>query len=204
MKVLLLGGFLGSGKTSVLLRLAQYLVSRGEGGSKVMIIENEIGEVGVDDKLLKSQGLQVRELFAGCACCSGGADLINDIAYIRDNFAPDWLIIESTGVAYPLQIKENVEHVFKVKVGVLCLADAQRWRRLRRAMSDLIDCQLECADWILLNKVDLVEEEQIAAVEADIKTINPRAELPRTVGNKPMGDEIWRGVAEGSVWNDQA
>ncbi|MBO6010916.1 MAG: hypothetical protein J6P71_03850 [Oscillospiraceae bacterium] len=88
MKVLLLGGFLGSGKTSVLLRLAQYLVSRGEGGSKVMIIENEIGEVGVDDKLLKSQGLQVRELFAGCACCSGGADLINDIAYIGTTSPP--------------------------------------------------------------------------------------------------------------------
>lgn len=201
MKVLLLGGFLGSGKTSILLRLAQYLVSRSEGGTKVMIIENEIGEVGVDDKLLKSQGLQVRELFAGCACCSGGADLINDISYIKKNYDPEWLIIESTGVAYPLQIKENVEGVFKVRVGVLCLADAQRWRRLRRAMSELIDCQLECADWILLNKVDLVEEEQLAGIEEDIKGINPRAEIHRTVGNRPMDDGIWRGIAEGSVWN---
>ncbi len=202
MKVLLLGGFLGSGKTSILLRLAQYLVSTTEGGTKVMIIENEIGEVGVDDKILRSQGLQVRELFAGCACCSGGSDLIDDISYIRKTYDPEWLVIESTGVAYPLQIKQNVEMYFGFKVGVLCLADAQRWKRLRRAMSALIDSQLECADWILLNKADLADGEQLAAIEADIRTVNADARIWRTVANQPMDDTIWKEIAGGGVWND--
>lgn len=201
MKVLLLGGFLGSGKTTILLRLAQYLVANTEGKTKVMIIENEIGEVGVDDKILKSQGLQVRELFAGCACCSGGSDLINDIATIKEQYDPEWLIIESTGVAYPLQIKQNVEGCFKVKVGVLCLADAQRWRRLRRAMSDLIDCQLECADWILLNKVDLVEPELPSDIEKEIRNVNSGARIWHTIGNKPMDENIWNEIAGGGVWN---
>ena len=139
MKILLLSGFLGSGKTSALLQLAAYLVrSSQQGGTSVTIIENEIGEVGVDDKVLKAQGLQVRELFAGCACCTGGADLLADIRTIRDSVGPEWIIIEATGVAYPRQIKESVEACFRIPVKILALADAKRWKRLHAYMADLI------------------------------------------------------------------
>jgi G3E family GTPase len=86
MKILLLGGFLGSGKTSILLQLAKHIIAKeGKTGSTtVMIIENEIGDVGVDDKLLTSQGLAVKELFSGCACCTSTGDLLMDIKKIRD------------------------------------------------------------------------------------------------------------------------
>lgn len=203
MRILLLGGFLGSGKTSILLQLAQYLAGReSEGGrTKVMIIENEIGEVGVDDKLLKAQGLNVRELFAGCACCTGGADLLSDIQAIKKDYDPDWIVVEATGVAYPLQIKENVESCFGVRVGVLCLADAQRWRRLKNAMSMLIESQLQNANWILLNKSDLASPEQLDEIEADIRGINGTAKVWRTVANQPMDSGIWAAVAEkGEAW----
>ena len=192
MKILLLSGFLGSGKTSALLQLAAYLVrSSQQGGTSVTIIENEIGEVGVDDKVLKAQGLQVRELFAGCACCTGGADLLADIRTIRDSMAPDWIIIEATGVAYPLQIKENVEACFRIPVKILALADAKRWKRLHAYMAELIEGQVECADCILLNKVDLVEEAEADAIVEELRGYNPTAAIHKVVANKPLDDALW-------------
>ena len=192
MKILLLSGFLGSGKTSALLQLASCLVrASGRKSTSVMIIENEIGEVGVDDKVLKAQGLQVKELFAGCACCTGGADLLADIRTIRDTVGPDWIIIEATGVAYPRQIKESVEACFRIPVKILALADAKRWKRLHAYMADLIEGQVECADCILLNKVDLVEEAEADAIVEELRGYNPAAVIHKTVANKPMDDALW-------------
>ena len=192
MKILLLSGFLGSGKTSALLQLAAWLVRRSEkDGTSVMIIENEIGEVGVDDKVLKAQGLQVKELFAGCACCTGGADLLADIRTIRDSTAPDWIIIEATGVAYPLQIKESVEACFHIPVKILALADAKRWKRLHAYMAQLIEAQVDSADCILLNKVDLVEDEEADAIVEELRGYNPTAAIHKVVANKPLDDALW-------------
>ncbi len=192
MRILLLSGFLGSGKTSALLQLASYLVRTSDkGGTSVMIIENEIGEVGVDDKVLKARGLQVKELFAGCACCTGGADLLADIRSIRDSVGPDWIIIEATGVAYPLQIKESVEACFRIPVKILALADAKRWKRLHAYMAQLIEGQVENADCILLNKVDLVEEAEADAIAEELRAYNPTAAIHKVVANKPLDDALW-------------
>ena len=192
MKILLLSGFLGSGKTSALLQLASYLVrTSAKDGTSVMIIENEIGEVGVDDKVLKARGLQVKELFAGCACCTGGADLLADIRTIRDSTAPDWIIIEATGVAYPLQIKESVEACFHIPVKILALADAKRWKRLHAYMAQLIEGQVENADCILLNKVDLVEEEEADAIVEELRGYNPTAAIHKVVANKTLDNALW-------------
>ncbi|MBR4692642.1 MAG: cobalamin biosynthesis protein P47K [Oscillospiraceae bacterium] len=192
MKILLLSGFLGSGKTSALLQLAAYLVRGSQKeGTSVMIIENEIGEVGVDDKVLKARGLQVKELFAGCACCTGGADLLADIRTLRDTVAPEWIVIEATGVAYPLQIKENVEACFRIPVKILAVADAKRWKRLHAYMAQLIEGQVDSADCILLNKVDLVETAEADAIEAELRGYNPGAEIRRVVANQPVDDSVW-------------
>jgi len=194
MKIILLGGFLGSGKTTVLLQLAQKLIQQSDtsAGTSVMIIENEIGEVGVDDKLLKAQGLAVKELFAGCACCSSGGDLIQDIETIRSELSPQWIVIEATGVAYPRAIKERIEELLSLPVKVLSLADASRWRRLWNAMPQLITAQIDCADVILLNKSDLITPDLAEEITDDIKWIVPNAPLFLTNATTPLSDEIWR------------
>ena len=192
MKILLLSGFLGSGKTSALLQLAAYLVRTSSAeGTSVMIIENEIGEVGVDDKVLKARGLQEKELFAGCACCTGGADLLADIRTIRDTVKPEWIVIEATGVAYPLQIKESVEACFRIPVKILALADAKRWKRLHAYMAQLIEGQVDSADCILLNKVDLVEASEADAIAEELRRYNPRAVIHKVIANKPLDDSLW-------------
>ena len=192
MKVLLLSGFLGSGKTSALLQMAAYMVRQsGREGTSVMIIENEIGEVGVDDKVLKAQGLAVRELFAGCACCTGGADLIMDIRSIQEAVDPEWIIIEATGVAYPLEIKNNVEACFHIPVKILAMADAGRWKRLHGYMPQLIEAQVDSADCILLNKVDLVDAETAEQIAGELRAYNPKAELHKVIANRPIDDAVW-------------
>ena len=192
MKILLLSGFLGSGKTSALLQMAADMVKKsGKDGTSVMIIENEIGEVGVDDKVLRAQGLEVKELFAGCACCTGGADLLNDIRTIQKEVDPAWLIIEATGVAYPKQIKDSVESAFHIPVKILALADAARWKRLHSYMSQLIESQVDTADCILLNKVDLVDEAAADAILEELRGYNPNAELHKVIANKPIDESIW-------------
>jgi G3E family GTPase len=196
MKILIIGGFLGSGKTSILLQLAKYLITKekNNSGTSVMIIENEIGDVGVDDKLLKSQGLAVKDLFAGCACCTSGGELVSDITQIRDEINPNWIIVEATGVAYPRQIKELVEEVFSVPVKIMSLADASRWMRLRNAMSGLLQDQMEAADCILLNKVDLVDEATAEVVAADLRAFKPTAEIHKVIGIRPIEDSVWQTI----------
>ena len=197
MNILLLSGFLGSGKTSVLLQLAKHIADTVPGdGMKVMIIENEIGEVGVDDKILRAQGLAVKDLFAGCACCTSGGDLLNDIAVIRDTMDPAWIIVEATGVAYPKQIRESVEQCFNIPVRILALADASRWKRLKNYMSQLLEAQIECAELAIINKVDLVDEATVQQIAEDIRGFNDKAVIGLTVGNKPIDPVVWKPLFE--------
>ncbi len=192
MRILLISGFLGTGKTSALLQLGAYLVRReGGGGISVVIIENEIGEVGVDDKVLRAGGLAVRELFSGCACCTSGGDLLEDIRDVREKARPEWLIIEATGLAYPLQIRELVQSYFKIPVKILTMADAGRWKRLRGYMPQIIEAQLEGADCILLNKIDLVDEASAEEIAAELKSLNGGAEIHRVIANKPIDEDVW-------------
>ncbi|MDR0858031.1 MAG: cobalamin biosynthesis protein P47K [Oscillospiraceae bacterium] len=174
MKIILIAGFLGSGKTSVLLKLAKYLT---ESGASAVIIENEIGEVGVDDKLLRSAGLRMKEVFGGCICCGSSGLLLDDIASLRGEYNPDYIIIEATGVAYPLEIRCNIAEQFGIRAAVLGIADCSRWARLWNAMPQLLGDQLGCADLILLNKCDLVSSEQKEAALEILKTVNPAAEI---------------------------
>jgi G3E family GTPase len=98
MKIMIISGFLGSGKTTLLITLAGIYAKKG---LKTAIIENEIGEIPVDSMLLKSGGLTVRELFAGCICCSIRQDLSTAVMEIKQTVDPDILLIEPTGVAAP-------------------------------------------------------------------------------------------------------
>ncbi|MDR2360380.1 MAG: cobalamin biosynthesis protein P47K [Oscillospiraceae bacterium] len=205
MKIILLGGFLGSGKTTVLLRLAADLLSDAPmsdsaesaappiGSVRVMIIENEIGDIGIDDKILRNQGLQVRELFSGCACCTSGGDLLQDIDRIYREINPEWLIIEATGVAYPRAIRDKITELFDLRVKILAIADAERWKRLQNAMSELISAQLDGADVILLNKTDTIDSDSADELVSEITAINPAAEIHKVSAKyKNISSEIRR------------
>jgi G3E family GTPase len=191
-----LGGFLGSGKTTVLLQLAEELVREGAGSSDVpvMIIENEIGEVGIDDKVLKNRGLQVKELFAGCACCTSGGSLIEDVHTIARDVRPTWLIIEATGVAYPKEIRNNLVNNCNEPVKIIAIADAARWQRLWNAMSQLLLAQLDGADIVLINKCDLAEPKVADDIATLIQTFNSAAEIRKISAASRLDGEVWSAI----------
>ena len=189
MKILLVGGFLGSGKTSFILKLAHHMIE-DLGIANIVILENEIGEISVDDKVLAGSGYQVKGLFAGCVCCTLAGELPSTVRQIERDINPDWIIMEATGVAFPYNIKENVEGSLGIHCKIVCLTDAQRWKRLFRAMDHLFRYQLMEADVVLVNKIDLVDQEAVDKVIEDVRGLNETAVIVPTCANEAIPIEL--------------
>ncbi len=174
MNVLCIAGFLGSGKTTVLLEVARAMSARG---AQLAIIENEIGEVGVDGGYVREQGLPVQELFGGCICCTLQVGLVETLRTVETRYEPDWVIIEPTGLAAPGDILglvvDNCPAVDTIRV--LTLVDAPRWPMLLEIVEPLVSAQLEAADIVAVNKVDEVDEEALEAVMGSVRALAGKA-----------------------------
>lgn len=199
MNLIIFGGFLGSGKTSLILSLAHFLVESEEPiKSDLVIIENEVGEIGIDDKVLKSGGFSVRELFSGCICCQLTVDLITTLNDINEKINPKWVIIETTGLAYPGKILGSLNKYGKgiESIRTVTVVDAERWEELTEITPVLVENQVSQGDTILLNKIDLVTEVELRNVEGHVKDINSKAVLYKVSANKNVDDGIWKEVTK--------
>lgn len=190
MDILVIGGFLGAGKTSFVLRLARQLVDVRQ--RKVAIIENEAGKVGVDDARLRAEGLTVREVFGGCVCCSMGANLMVTLGQIEREIKPDVVILEPSGVASPGGIRQLLMSGSKTveRVRMAVLFDAERFKAFHRVAGPFIEDSLKVADVAVVNKVDLVD----SAIAMDLVD-----RLVQMGGGKPvvaMSAKDGRGVEE--------
>ena len=193
-EIILLGGFLGSGKTSCLKQISRYYC---ENKQKVAIIENEIGEVSVDDHFLGVQDIPVQTLFAGCVCCTLTGELCGTIRNLVRQEQPDVILLETTGVAVPSSVKKAINEILGYHVTILCLVDCERWSLLSRAMDQLVEGQLENASVILLNKIDKVSAENIAEVESSVRKQNPSVKIYRISANRPLPDELLKFIQKG-------
>ncbi|MCB8814674.1 CobW-like GTP-binding protein [Desulfosporosinus shakirovi] len=200
MNILLFGGFLGSGKTSIILQVARYLTAElsvqqlDSGKPSLVIVENEVGETGIDDKILKAEGLNVRELIAGCICCTLNAELTVCLNKIQEELSPEWVIIETTGMAFPHTIAETITKYGKGidSLKTIVVADAERWDDLSTIMPGLIEEQIARANVILLNKIDCLEPEQVSQVAEDIKRINSSGLFYAISAHTEVNPQIWR------------
>lgn len=170
MNVLCIAGFLGAGKTTILLEVARTLTQEG---TSLAVIENEIGEVGIDGGYVREQGIPVQELFGGCICCTLQVGLVETLISVRDSYDPDWVIIEPTGLAAPADILglvvDNVPDLDIVRV--LTIVDAPRWPMLLEVTEPLVTSQLQSADIVAVNKVDEVDGEALAAVLESVRAL---------------------------------
>jgi len=174
-RVLVISGFLGSGKTTLLLSLARRLTADSQ---TVAIIENEVGEVGVDGAYLSMEGLSVQELFGGCVCCTLATDLSKTIGRIEALQHPDWVIVEPTGLAWPSEVLTLIgQRQVVLDARVLTVVDAERWDVIIEAVTPLITAQIEAAHVIAVNKADLVEDAALERVTAEVRSINGRARI---------------------------
>ena len=173
MKLIILGGFLGSGKTSVLIPLAKEMVESAggaDGTTKVAIIENEIGKVGVDTAFTEGSGLYTTELFNGCVCCTIASSLMDSLNKLEEQMHPEFVILETTGLARPYDVAQQLWDYYdeNMNVTLITVVDASRWLRISKVAGALVDEQVDHANYVLLNKTDLTDEATIAEVEQKI------------------------------------
>lgn len=175
MKVIIIGGFLGSGKTTTLRNLARHLIGKGK---EIAIIVNEVGEVGVDGETISSSGLVTKELTSGCICCSLKVSMEFTLQTIIEDYDPDIVIIEPTGIAFPLQIKEHIELMDLGEVSfspVVSIVDASRFGVEWKQIPKFIENQIKESEIVCVNKIDLVDRETIASSAQKVLEINPDA-----------------------------
>lgn len=176
MNLLVVAGFLGSGKTTVILSLAHRLV---RAGAKVAIIENEVGEISIDGEVIRRAGLTLRELFNGCICCQLSADLVPTLEALANEISPDWVIIEPSGIAEPKRMLGALSYYHGPtlkNVRTLTLVDPTRIPELYEILTPLISTQLQAADTVLINKIDLASAEQLMATKEIVRQVNPQAQ----------------------------
>ena len=181
------GGFLGSGKTTLIQSLLRAIV---EARHTVAIIENEIGEIGIDQALLTRADVSVTPLFGGCVCCQITGSLIAAIRDIRERIRPDYLIVEMTGLARMSEIRQLFRQYGEADVPLRTVAvvDCPRFLKLCRAMENLMADQLSGADLVLLNKTDLVPATQ--EIFDMVASMTPAPMLPVS-GRDGGGAALW-------------
>jgi len=180
MKVTIVYGFLGSGKTTFI----RYLVALIAPEQKVAILVNELGEIGVDGEILASDNLFVEELTSGCICCSIRGDFIKVMEEIYQKWQPERLIIEPTGVAIPEHIEEVFTYTstssFAYIDTIITIVDASRFEVIKEDFEPLLVEQIAKADPVIVNKADLVEESDIRKVVEEVRQLNPTAAIYTT------------------------
>ncbi len=184
--VIILSGFLGSGKTTVLVQLIQHLRAKHGPDYKIAIIENEIGSASVDSSIIQDAGYSVTEMLSGCVCCTLIGQLVPAMQKLTDELDPQLIILEATGVATPDSMRDNICKYGGYPVRIVTLVDASRWERIRIALQILLQNQLEPADFICINKIDLVDEGQVDEVERTVREMNATAPLARVSAATPM------------------
>ncbi|MFC5448265.1 CobW family GTP-binding protein [Paenibacillus aestuarii] len=183
--VFILSGFLGSGKTTLLTRAIDYFT---ESGRKPAVIMNEIGEVNLDGQMIASE-VPMSELLGGCICCSSRGDLGSALHELAMNEQPDVIFIESTGIANPLEIIDEVTDaslILPIELkAVITVVDAMHLLDLSRTSRGktfrLMQEQIRCANLLLLNKTDLLDPMGRQEAEALVRDWNPYAHLQFTV-----------------------
>ncbi|UGV41268.1 GTP-binding protein [Methanococcoides orientis] len=184
MLTLVVGGFLGSGKTTTIINTGKYLVDKGH---KVAIIVNEIGEIGIDGDIINKFGFDTKEITNGCICCSLKMGLRSTVITLFNSYNPDVLIIEPTGIAFPNVIKREVE-LMDLGEGaeiapLVTLIDGSRFKHLLKEMKHFSTRQIEDAEILAINKIDLMDNIQIPIIEESVQQLNKKAKVIRISAN---------------------
>lgn len=183
--VYVLSGFLGSGKTTLLTKAIDHFT---EAGRKPAVIMNEIGEVNLDGQLIANE-VPMSELLGGCICCSSRGDLATALKELVTEEQPDLIFIESTGIANPMEIIDEVTDaslILPVELkAVITVVDAPQLLELSRTSRGktyrLMQEQIRCANLLLLNKADLLQEAALQEVDALVREWNSYASVHYTV-----------------------
>ena len=201
MKIDIISGFLGSGKTTFIKRLLKTRLTN----EKVVLIENEFGEISVDSAFLQESKVDIKELSQGCICCSLVGDFEKSLNDVVNTYKPDRIIIEPSGVGKLSDIKTAV---IKANLGeylnsYICLVDALRAKMYLRNFGEFFKDQIESASTVVLSRVDLANEEQIARALEIVRSLNDHANVVTNPIDE-LDDEVLISSYEGVDKNELA
>ena len=209
MQIILISGFLGSGKTTLLIQLSDYLFqlnppsdsASSSTTNKIAIIENEIGSINLDSRMLNKKGYTLREMLSGCICCSLQDNLGMEITNIAKSLQPDWLLIEATGLASAREVAEGIRSMVDKKhyssIFSIVLADTSRLPMLLQVTERMVHRQLEYVDALILNKIDLITSGQLDQCRQELLAINPDMQVIEVSAEKGIPSEVWQRLFEG-------
>jgi G3E family GTPase len=204
MEVLLVAGFLGAGKTTLIRHL---LTSPHKKGEKTAVLVNEVGKIGLDGALLAGLNVDVVELTSGCICCSIKTDFFKAVQEIYQRYAPSFLIVEPTGVAQPGEILDVLSqpplNEFCRVRNIVTIVDASFFKA-KEMLGSFYDRQILGADVILLNKIDLVGREKAEEIRARLADMNPRAKILLTENCSIEPALLFEGSSSSMVETEQA
>ena len=168
----IVGGFLGTGKTTLLMKIAGRCRRTG---ITVAILVNEMGEVGIDGATMKAEGYDAVELPDGCICCTLSGSLQNALKAIDRDIHPDILIIEPTGLAFPHKVKELVRTscIDSDRTVIVGLADAKRFDDIMKQKEEFFKRQLHASDLLIMTKADLCNKEELQRISDALRYMHP-------------------------------
>ena len=196
-KVDIFSGFLGAGKTTLIKKLVKEVFA----GKKIVLIENEFGEIGIDGGFLKDAGINITEMNSGCICCSLVGDFGKALKKVADEYHPDRIIIEPSGVGKLSDVRAAVENVAEeadlVVNALVTVADASKIKMYMKNFGEFYNNQIENAGAVILSRTQkLSEEKQLQAAEL-IREKNPNAVVITTPWDELTGEQIIKAI-EGS------
>lgn len=195
MNLIIVAGFLGAGKTTLLLKIASDLVSLKR--MRVAIIENEIGQIGIDNQYLELEGLKVQQLQSGCICCALSSDLITTLDQLQKSYHPDVVILEPSGVANAAKILEVIDRsplgISERKV--IVLVDATRFRAIMAITFPFVQDSLNVADIVVVNKIDGVDRRATEEITKEVECLTGTAKILKISATQGTGlKELMREV----------
>ena len=189
-KIDIISGFLGAGKTTFIKKLLKEAIA----GEKVVLIENEFGEIGIDGGFLKDSGIEIREMNSGCICCSLVGDFGRSLNEVLTKYTPDRVIIEPSGVGKLSDVMKAVcdvaGEIDVVLNGSVTVVDAQKCKMYMKNFGEFFNNQIESAGTIVLSRTDVADADKVAQCVKMIREKNPKAAIVTTPIDKLTGEQL--------------
>jgi G3E family GTPase len=187
-KIDIFSGFLGAGKTT----LIRKLIKEAYAGQKIVLIENEFGEIAIDGGFLKDAGVQITEMNSGCICCTLVGDFKAALEKVIDEYAPDRIVIEPSGVGKLSDVAKAVSTVAgKAELGAkVTVVDANKCKMYIRNFGEFFNDQVKNADVIVLSRTGDIDAKKLSTAVGLLQELNPDAVIITTPWDKLTGDQF--------------
>lgn len=194
-KVDVISGFLGAGKTT----LIQKLIKDVFAGKKVVLVENEFGEIGIDGGFLQEAGITINEINGGCVCCTLQGDFHDALEKVENTYHPDHIIIEPSGVGKLSDILSIVKSVEGLELNSYsAVVDAKRFKIYHKNFKEFFDDQISTACCVILSRTQMVNEEKLNEDVSIIRELNPDVRIITTPWDDLNGESIYEAMTGSS------